>query len=96
MDVKMYKIMGGERITASMPAASVERAMRKGWILEETAQRIEMPAEIIQIMKAKQDPAPEIMPEPTAKTVVDEVTVVTAEAYPSPDPIKTTPQRRRK
>lgn len=94
MDVKMYKIMGGERITASMPAASVERAMRKGWILEETAQRIEMPAEIIQIMKAKQEP--EKMSEHPVKTVVDEVTVVTAEAYPSPDPIKTTPQRRRK
>ena len=96
MDVKMYKIMGGERIQGSMPAASVERAMRKGWILEETAQRIEMPAEIVQIMKSKHEPAPEIMPEPSAKTVVDEVTVVTAEAYPSPDPIKTTPQRRRK
>lgn len=88
----MYKIMGGERIQGSMPASSVERAMRKGWILEETAQRIEMPAEIIQIMKAK----PETMSEHPVKTVVDEVTVVTAEAYPSPDPIKTTPQRRRK
>lgn len=95
MDVKMYKIMGGERITASMPAASVERAMRKGWILEETAQRIEMPAEIIQIMKAKQEPekmeqAPEVTQEPEAKQEP------ATEAYPSPDPIKTTPQRRRK
>lgn len=60
MDVKMYKIMDGERIQASMPANSVDRAMRKGWILEESAQKLEMPAEIIEIMKAKAEPTKEV------------------------------------
>lgn len=62
MDVKMYKIMDGERIQASMPANSVDRAMRKGWILEESAQKLEMPAEIIEIMKAKAEPTKEVEP----------------------------------
>lgn len=60
MDVKMYKIMDGERIQASMPANSVDRAMRKGWTLEESAQKLEMPAEIIEIMKAKAEPTKEV------------------------------------
>jgi len=69
MKIKMYKIVGDERLETEMPAGSVERARQKGWIECETAQRLEMPAEIMAIIeqnkKVEPSTAPLPAPEPT-------------------------------
>ena len=69
MKIKMYKIVGDERLETEMPAGSVERARQKGWIECETVQRLEMPAEIMQIIEQNKNvehaTAPLPAPEPT-------------------------------
>ena len=50
--VKMYRVVDGERVESDMSIGSVNRALQKGFIIQESAQKLEMPAEIIKIMKA--------------------------------------------
>lgn len=49
----MYKMMGGERVYGMMPENSVKRAIKQGWIVDETSQKVEMPDVIINMMKTK-------------------------------------------
>lgn len=51
--VKMYKMMGGERVYGMMPENAVKRAIKQGWIVDETSQKVEMPDVIINMMKTK-------------------------------------------
>lgn len=74
--MKMYKIMDGERVAADMPVSSVDRAMKKGWILEESAQKLEMPMEILEVMKK---------PEPVADPVVAKSYSVEPAIEPMPE-----------
>ena len=56
----MYRIVGDERIESIMPLSSVERARHKGWLECETAQRLDMPMEIQQMIMTKAvEPIPE-------------------------------------
>ena len=83
--IKMYKIMDGERVAASMPVGSVDRAIKKGWILEESAQKLEMPMEILQVMGKKKA---EIEPEPEQEVPIEMPNVKTIEVEtPKDEPV---------
>ena len=95
MKIKMYRIVGDERLETEMPANSVERARQKGWIECETAQRLEMPAEIMAIIeqnkKVEPSTAPLPAPEPTllenAPLPAPEPTLLENAPLPAPEPM---------
>jgi hypothetical protein len=74
--VKMYRIMDGERVPSLMPVGSVDRALKKGYILEESAQKLEMPMEILQVMGRKRA---ELEPEPEQEVPIEMPSVKTIE-----------------
>ena len=99
--VKMYKISDGERISALMPIGSVNRALQKGYMLEEAAQKLEMPAEIMQIMKANKAELVEVeAPEKEVEQInlleVEQSEHVSVESEPQPEQKKPTGRPKRK
>ena len=99
--VKMYRIMDGERVSVLMPVGSVNRALQKGFILEESAQKLEMPAEIIKIMKANKAELVEVeAPEKEVEQInileVEQAEHVSVEPEPQPEQKKPTGRPKRK
>lgn len=74
--VKMYQIKDGERVQALMPIGSVNRALQKGFILEDAARKLEMPAEIVKIMKANKA---ELVEVETPTTEVEQINLIEVE-----------------
>jgi len=88
MKIKMYKIVGDERLETEMPAGSVERARQKGWIECETAQRLEMPAEIMAIIEQNKKVEPSTAPLPAPEPTLLENA---PEPPPAPTPLENAP-----
>lgn len=77
--VKMYKILDGERVSYEMPVGSVDRALKKGLILEEAAQKLEMPVEILKVMGKKRAELVEVNDEPVEVPPIKTVEMPTTE-----------------